>query len=723
MQPCAADPKTANLDHAREGFTGFTTDLPPPHEGGTPLPDRNAPSAVAEWPLSDLHGGRTVNIDEFTQPRWLELSQEQLRALEELDDAPVITRTTVISNTADARVGETVAQSEPVREITTGSVLRGRYVLGDILGRGGNCIVYQANDLHRLSADDAAGSQIAVKVLLPELRSNPHALKRMKREFRQMQCLTHPGIARVFDLDFEGDDWFMTMELVRGQTANNWMCDNDSSREALRVISACCDAMAHAHDLKILHGDLKPSNILIARDGSVKIIDFGSAPSPGARITQGGDLSLAATPSFASPQVLSGGIAEPRDDIFSLACLGYSILSRGAHPFARKSSLDACKENLRPEYVVSIPPRLFEVLVRGLSWDREQRPMTVRELLHSLIGSDLGRATPVARGASFASALREEPRGDGPRRDRTAQTRCALSESKPENERQTTVSMQLMHRGAPVAAQAAVVQVAPDTMPTPKAAGEPELLISDSLRDVEQLLHVDPESVAPMALPGQLSRFAGTSSLAAEYRRSLIVLAMVLAGTLFLARQAMEETSSPTPVPLAASTTPVNPPLTAPIAAPAIEQPVAEIVPVPVAAAVIRNAPGVITFDSPSLRAGSAQTLVAITLKRLQSTRGTARVAWRIDKGTARPGIDYVPVKPQVIKFFEGQPARSIFIPLVNVGRAAQGPRTFTVSLQKVTGGPVLGEISKVDVTIPSTQTAADALRKESGADLALAAD
>jgi hypothetical protein len=159
--------------------------------------------------------------------------------------------------------------------------------------------------------------------------------------------------------------------------------------------------------------------------------------------------------------------------------------------------------------------------------------------------------------------------------------------------------------------------------------------------------------------------------------------------------------------------------------APVIE-PMAEVVtePAPVPSKVIPDAPGVITFDSPSVRAGTAQTLVAITLKRLQSTRGTAKVAWKIDQGTARPGIDYVPVEPQVIKFIEGQPARSIFIPLVNVGRAAHGPRTFTVSLQKVTGGSALGEISKVNVTIPSTQNVAGAaLAQGNGAERTLAAD
>ena len=610
--------------------------------------------------LSHLHGGNTIDI-ELTEPRWARTADVQVLCLPEPDFKPQ----SPAPAASDQPVAAREMAKETTREITTGTILRARYVLGKVLGRGGNCIVYQAQDLHRLSADESEGSQIAVKVLLPELRSNAHALTRMKREFRQMQCLTHPGITRVFDLDCEGEDWFMTMELVQGQTVNAWMHENASGREALRVINACCDALAQAHDLKILHGDLKPSNVLVAADGSIKIIDFGSAPSPGAHAAEGSDLSLAATPSYGSPQVLAGSTAEPRDDVFSLACLSYAILSRGLHPFSRKSSLDAFNAQMRPTYVPGIPPRLFDIIVRGLAWEREQRPASVREFMHALNSSDLSRSSALVRGSVIAGPASEQ----------------RAAESPPETR-----------------------------LPEP----EPTVLSANSLQDVEQLLRVDTEAAGLLSLPALHTDFTGksrSSALAAETKRSLIVLGIVLAGAVSFMLQALND-GPPKPV-TTAQIAPVAAPAIVTATAPATaSEPVAEIAPAATVEVpqVPANAPGVITFDSPAIEAGSAQTLVAITLKRLQSTRGTAKVAWRIDKGTAQPGVDYEQVEPQVIRFIEGQPARSIFIPLLNSGDV-RGPRTFTVLLQKVAGGPVLGSISKVTVTIPPLHDRAAASR------------
>lgn len=645
-----ADPKTAGFDRSAGART---TDLLRFDLEAAAAPHGDPSFRDESTFLSHLHGGNTIDI-ELTEPR-ARTAEVQALCLPDPEFDP---KSPAPPASDQPSAPPAAAREIATREITTGTVLRSRYVLGKVLGRGGNCIVYQAQDLHRLSTDEREGSQIAVKVLLPELRTNGHALTRMKREFRQMQCLTHPGIARVFDLDCEGEDWFMTMELVEGQTVNVWMRDNASGREALRVINACCDALAQAHDLKILHGDLKPSNVLVAAGGSIKIIDFGSAPSPGAHAAEGSDLSLAATPSYGSPQVLAGNTAEPRDDVFSLACLSYAILSRGLHPFSRKSSLDAFNAQMRPAYVPGIPPRLFDVIVRGLAWEREQRPASVREFMHALISSDLSRS----------SALARDPVIVEPASEQTAEPTAEPS-------------------SAP-------------RLPEP----EPKVLIANSLQDVEQLLSVDTEAAGLLSLPALDTDFIAngrSDALAAETKRSLIVLGIVFAGTLSFILQALNE-SPPKPV------APLH---TAPAAAPAIVAAaapvtVSELVPEaapPAVAEVPRepvNAPGVITFDSPMIEAGSAQTLVAITLKRLQSTRGAAKVAWRIDQGTARPGVDYEQMEPQVIRFVEGQPARSIFIPLLNSGDA-RGPRTFTVSLQKVAGGPLLGSISKVSVTIP----------------------
>ena len=191
-------------------------------------------------------------------------------------------------------------------DIAAGSVLGGRYVLDRIIGQGGNARVFLARDLRCASGGRSAKNFVAIKLLQSAQRSNPHALIRLKREYRQMQSLLHPGIVQVFDLDREGDVWFLAMELVAGETASVWMRKSVSHADAMKVIRGCCTALDHAHSKGILHGDLKPSNVLVLSDGAVKLIDFGSAPASSDGADGGSDASVGVTPCYASREVLLG---------------------------------------------------------------------------------------------------------------------------------------------------------------------------------------------------------------------------------------------------------------------------------------------------------------------------------------------------------------------------------------------------------------------------------
>jgi serine/threonine protein kinase len=487
--------------------------------------------------------------------------------------------------------------------------LRSRYILGQVLGRGGDAIVFRATDLHRASNEDAADCSIALKVLLPQRRVNQHALLRLQREFRQMQRLSHPGIVRVFDLDHDGDIWFMSMELVAGHSLNARLQKNVSLAEGLKLIFACCEALEHAHSMGILHGDLKPANVLVTQDGSVKLIDFGSALSPGARLEAGSDPSAAATPCYASPQVLAGLMAETRDDIFSLACLSYWILSNGGHPFGRRSSLDAFNARLCPAHHGTIPARLFEVVARGLAPERELRPTWAREFLHDLMSFDLHRCT-----SDSAHSLL-------PRTDHSVMPTGVAASFSSAKRRMTLI-------GLAASTMAAVVLV-------PWAAQQ-------QITSTPQLPHrVSPKVTYPIPIP-----------------------------------------SAPAAVPTVA---PVS----------------AEPKVIPAVARELQ-ASGAITFDSPIIHAAAAQSLVAIPLKRLRSTRGSGLVAWTVESGSAQPGVDFEPTGYQVVRFNEGQSIRNLFITLINDDRraASRDARTFTVTLHQVAGGPVLGPLTRVNVTI-----------------------
>ena len=538
------------------------------------------------------------------------------------------------------------ATSEMRVELAPGSVLRSRYELEEVIGRGGTSIIFRAKDLHR--ALPQAANFVAVKLLRTEQRADPLAITRLKREFRQMQCLSHPGIVRVFDLDCDGDVWFISMELVAGRTVKTWIEKPGSHADALGIIAACCEALEHAHSLGILHGDLKATNVMVADDGTAKLIDFGSAPSPGSRVAAGSDPTLAATPLYASPQILAGKSAERRDDVFSLACLSYSILSAGRHPFGGHPSLEDGRAKSAPTYVRAIPAGLFEVIARGLSAERERRPASVGEFLRDLTDADRRRRADATSAATSA-------------RDHGGAMRHPGS---------------VMH---------AADRVSRSTSPT---------LFKGIRLAARSLTRANGTGIAPAALATIGDRFGGGRG---SYRRAqpfvrLIALVFAIVGAAVLFRLGTHRDVIRTAeLPPEASAT--SPELVA--TARAQSEVFPETRP-------LLHDSGVISFEASTVHASAVQSLVAISVKRLQATRSRGAFVWRVERGTAHPGVDYERIKPQVVRFIEGQAVRTLFIPLINTGATLvpRGPRTFTVALEQVAGGPALGRFARVTVAI-----------------------
>ena len=283
---------------------------------------------------------------------------------------------------------EHAAASVATRSLDSGTELCSRYVLEDVVGSGGNSLVFRARDLHWASSADATRNPIAIKVIRPELRGDRLALECLQREFRRMQRLSHPNIVRVFDLCHDGDLWFFTMQLIVGPTAKTWSSTSHEPTAALRIIDGCCAALEHAHSLGILHGDLKPTNVLIAEHGKANLIDFGSLPESGGPSPAAGLRDRTATPAFASPQILMGREAEQRDDVFGIACLSYALLSGGGHPFGGRPAFEDGRIKSAPTYAHSIAPEIFKVIERGLSGERERRHASVREFRMELAAAE-----------------------------------------------------------------------------------------------------------------------------------------------------------------------------------------------------------------------------------------------------------------------------------------------------------------------------------------------
>jgi hypothetical protein len=268
----------------------------------------------------------------------------------------------------------------PAARLGVGVKLRGRYVLESLIGVGGTANVYRARDVRR-----ERGAPFAfVDVKVPRQEN----AERLKREFRIAQSLSHPNIVRVFDLDRVGGIWFMVTELLEGETLLEAL--ERASPGGLppplgaRVLRACAQALQFAHDRGIVHGDFKPGNVLVARAGEPRVLDFGASVSQDPR-SRGNTNTLrpAATRRYASPQVLAGEPPEPADDIFSFACVACEVLS-GAHPFGQLSSTEARAAKLEPTRPPTLSAAVWQSLRPALAWERAARPATVRELAVAL---------------------------------------------------------------------------------------------------------------------------------------------------------------------------------------------------------------------------------------------------------------------------------------------------------------------------------------------------
>lgn len=268
-----------------------------------------------------------------------------------------------------------------------GRVIDERYVLEERLGQGGSALIMRARDVQRRGARQ--NGAIAIKTLRPELRFRPQSIARLQREFRQTRLLAHPNIVRQFDIGCDKGNWFIAMELLDGEPLRKRLKaapDGLPVPEALRIAAACGDALAHAHDQGVTHGDVKPDNVFVTDSRDVRVLDFGVAPDGPAAPADSKPpepVVPAATKAYASPEVLAGLRPEPRDDVFSLACVIYEMLT-GRHPYGRLGADEAMKQDVAVERVPGLTGKQWSALASGLAWKREARPAHVRALLRSL---------------------------------------------------------------------------------------------------------------------------------------------------------------------------------------------------------------------------------------------------------------------------------------------------------------------------------------------------
>ena len=210
-------------------------------------------------------------------------------------------------------------------------VVAGRYRLGPVIGRGGMGEVRRARDL-RLDRD------VALKFLRNDLAIEPEVRRRFEDEATSAAQLSHPNVVTVFDTGDHAGQPYIVMECLAGRTLADEILDGPLPESRVRrIASEVLSALGAAHQVGILHRDVKPANILIADDGSAKVADFGIAKS-----TEGLDHTVAGqiigTPAYLAPERLQGERATPRSDIYSLGVVLYEALT-GRQPYSGDTPL------------------------------------------------------------------------------------------------------------------------------------------------------------------------------------------------------------------------------------------------------------------------------------------------------------------------------------------------------------------------------------------------
>jgi eukaryotic-like serine/threonine-protein kinase len=263
----------------------------------------------------------------------------------------------------------------------------GRYEILGELGRGAMGVVYRA-------VDPVIGRNVAVKTIrLTEEGtglSRPELLSRFQTEARAAGLLTHPNIVVVYDAGEEDGLYYITMELVVGQSMQAVFDSTEAFPvpRILRILEQACSALQFAHERSIVHRDIKPANLMLTADDTVKVTDFGTA-----KILQFGTVQQTAhvmgTPSYMSPEQVKGRPVDGRTDIFSLGVVMYEMLT-GEKPFPGQSITTVIYKIVNEEPIPprqlnpSVHPGLNDIVLRALAKEPEERYQSCREMLEDL---------------------------------------------------------------------------------------------------------------------------------------------------------------------------------------------------------------------------------------------------------------------------------------------------------------------------------------------------
>ena len=301
----------------------------------------------------------------------------------------------------------------------SGELIDGRYQLTRQVANGGMASVYEA-------IDTRLDRKVAVKIMHPHLAQDEAFVNRFIREAKAAAALSHPNIVAVQDQGWNQNGVpavFIVMELIEGHTLREYLNERGrfEIKDAINYLTPILSALAAAHDLGIVHRDMKPENILISKEGRVKIADFGLARGEliGSTMTAESSVVLGSV-SYLSPEQVQRGVADSRSDVYALGIVAFEMLT-GEKPFTGDSPIQIAYMHVNQEIPSlrskrkEIPEALDTLISKATDRDPDKRPRTAGEFLKSLesIQSEIDPKTNQMKLALDLpmEPIKEKPRG------------------------------------------------------------------------------------------------------------------------------------------------------------------------------------------------------------------------------------------------------------------------------------------------------------------------
>ena len=263
------------------------------------------------------------------------------------------------------------------------NMIANRYEVFQHIGQGGMADVF-------LAMDTILNRQVAVKILRSELSTDAVSVLRFEREAQAATALTHPNIVDIYDVgDYKGHH-FIVMEYVQGRTLKQVVQARGAllKEEAVDIMKQLCSAIAEAHKRGIIHRDIKPQNVIVKADGTIKVLDFGIALAKGSmQLTQANNVM--GSVHYLAPELAKGESASVQSDIYALGIVLFEILT-GDVPFKAESAVQVALMHMRNEIPdvrsinPTVPQSLENIVIRATAKDKTLRYSSCNEMLEDL---------------------------------------------------------------------------------------------------------------------------------------------------------------------------------------------------------------------------------------------------------------------------------------------------------------------------------------------------